>query len=137
MRYDQWNTNEPAPKATGTDRGSVRFLIFAVLTVVVVGCVYSPRLGLVTGTGTFFVAGTLLWLASGIVTFFWDSWFGSSTNGTSGKLGLAVAWIVVRLIAGVVLAALGASLTVSYGAALLIGVALFFVFDMIFIIVGN
>lgn len=137
MRYDQWNTDEPAPKATGTDRGSVRLLLFTVLTTLIVGCVLSPRLGLVTGTGTFLIAGALLWLASGVVTFFWDSWFGTPTNGTSGKIGLAFAWVVARVIVGAVLAALGVSLTLTYGVALTIGLVAFFIMDVIFLVVGN
>ncbi len=137
MGYDNGIRVPGIRKRGGTERGSVRFLIIIGLAALTVVCALGPRYGYVTNSGTLLAAGMVMWLATGMQTFFFDNWFARPTNGTSGKIGVAYVWIVLRIIAGAVFTALTVSQVLSYAMGLYVGIAVLAAIDaLLFFVLG-
>lgn len=110
------------------------FFVIPVLVLIYVGCVLSPLSGVVTVNGTFLLAAVVAWFASAVLAASLHELFGRPTNGTSGKLGVAFLWIIVRLLLAAVITALGVASVMSYTMALCVSAAIYLVLDALLIL---
>ncbi len=110
-------------------------VMLATLGIACACALYVHANGIASGTG--FLALTLATtVAQAMFTWQIDARFGRPTNGTSGAIGMAMIWFIVRAVAGIAIVVCGLAGVCGYVAAYLAAVIICGIIDTALVITG-